>query len=48
MKKTFNLSKDEVHELLYNSIQYSFAPEKVKDKLKEKLASRISGFYYNL
>ena len=48
MKKTFNLSKDDVHELLYNSIQYSFAPEKVKDKLKEKLASRISGFYYNL
>ena len=48
MKKTFNLTKDEVYNLLLNSIYYSFAKPETKRKLKEKLDQRIVGFYYNL
>ena len=48
MKRTFNLSKDEVYQLLLNAIEHSFAPEKVKQELKKKLDFRILGYYYNL
>ena len=48
MKKTFNLSKEEVNTLLTTSIEHAFADEKVKQNLKEKLASRIDEYYQNL
>ena len=48
MKKTFNLSKDEVYNLLLNSVYYSFAKPETKRKLKEKLDRRITEFYYNI
>lgn len=48
MVETFNLSKEEVYGLLLNSINHSFAEEKVKKKLKEKLADRIDEFYKKL
>lgn len=48
MRRTFNLSKDEVYTLLLNSIYYSFAKPETKRKLKEKLDQRIAGFYFNL
>lgn len=48
MKKTFNLSKEEVHGLLLNSINHAFTSDLVKEKLKEKLASRIDEYYNNL
>lgn len=48
MKKTFNLSKEEVNALLTNSINYAFTSDKVKEKLKEKLANRIDEYYHNL
>lgn len=48
MKKTFNLSKDEVYSLLLTSINHSFASENVKEQLKEKLAIRIDEYYSNL
>ena len=48
MKKTFNLSKEEVHMLLLTSIEHAFTSEKVKEKLKEKLANRIDKYYANL
>ena len=48
MKKTFNLSKEEVYGLLLTSINHAFTSEKVKEKLKEKLANRIDEYYNNL
>ncbi len=48
MKKTFNLSKEEVQSLLSNSIDHAFANEKVREKLKEKLANRIDEYYHKL
>ena len=48
MKDTFNLSLEEVHQLLLNSINHSFTSQEVKTKLKEKLASRVSEYYSNL
>lgn len=48
MKRTFNLSKDEVYQLLLNSIYYSFAKPETKRKLKEKLDQRIFEFYYSI
>ena len=48
MKKTFNLSKQEVFALLSNSINYAFTSDEVKAKLKEKLAKRIDEYYQNL
>ncbi len=48
MKKTFNLSKEEVHSLLLNSINHAFISEEAKEKLKEKLANRIDEYYNNL
>ena len=48
MKDTFNLSKEEVHQLLLNSINHAFTSPEVKEKLKEKLANRIDEYYSNL
>ena len=48
MKKTFNLSKQEVELLLLNSINHAFVGSEVKEKLKEKLANRIDEYYNNL
>ena len=48
MKKTFNLSKEEVNSLLRNSIEHAFVESKVKEELKEKLANRIDEYYHNL
>ena len=48
MVKTFNLSKEEVHALFTNSINYSFTGLETKQKLKEKLALRIDEFYEQL
>ena len=48
MKKTFNLSKEEVNSLLLTSIDCAFTSKKVKQGLKEKLAKRIDEYYYNL
>ena len=48
MKKTFNLSKQEVELLLLNSINHAFTSQEVKEKLKEKLANRIDEYYNNL
>ena len=43
--QTFNLSKEEVNGFLLNSINYSFASEEVKEKLRNKLKERIDKFY---
>ena len=48
MKKTFNLSKEEVNDILLNSINHAFISEEIKKKLKEKLANRIDEYYNNL
>nr|MCR5185090.1 adenosine deaminase [Bacilli bacterium] len=48
MKKTFNLTKEEVNQLLTNSIEHAFTSESVKKALKEKLAKRIDEFYESL
>ena len=48
MKKTFNLSKEEVYNLLLTSINHAFTSDEVKAKLKEKLANRIDEYYNNL
>lgn len=48
MKKTFNLKKEDVEDLLLNSINHAFTSDSVKAKLKEKLATRIDEFYQNL
>lgn len=48
MKKTFNLSKEEVNKLLLTSIENAFVNSNIKEKLKEKLANRIDEYYHNL
>ena len=48
MKKTFNLSKEEVNKLLLTSIENAFVSSNIKEKLKEKLANRIDEYYHNL
>ncbi|MCQ2815383.1 MAG: adenosine deaminase [Bacilli bacterium] len=45
MKDTFNLSKEEVYQLLYNSIQASFITINKKMELLTKLQNRIQKFY---
>jgi len=45
MVQTFKLSKIEVKGLLTNSIDNSFASEKVKEKLRKELEQRIDKFY---
>ena len=45
MVEIFNLSKEEVNRLLTNSINHAFASQKIKNKLKEKLATRIDEYY---
>ena len=48
MKKIFNLSKEEVNDLLLHSINHAFVSENAKQKLKEKLANRIDEYYRSL
>lgn len=43
--QTFALSKDDVKQMLTNSINYSFTSEDVKKKLRKKLDERIDKFY---
>ncbi len=43
--QTFNLSKNDVYQLLKNSIKYSFTDDNVKKKLYKKLDERIDRFY---
>ena len=45
MVRTFNLSKEEIKNLLLTSIKYSFTDEKVKEKLRKRLDERIDDFY---
>ena len=48
MKKTFNLSEDEVKGLLLNSVNHAFISEKEKDALRDILNSRIHDYYQSL
>ena len=48
MKKTFNLSKEEVYSLYLTAINHAFINQEVKDKLKRKLDERITEFYNSL
>ena len=43
--QTFKLSKDEVYQLLNNSINCAFTSDEVKDKLRKELDERIEKFY---
>lgn len=43
--QAFNLSKDDVYQMLLNSINYAFTNIEVKKKLKEKLDKKIDKFY---
>ena len=47
-KHCLHLSKEEVEHLLLTSINHAFTSEQTKEKLKEKLASRIDEYYQNL
>lgn len=48
MKKTFNLSKEEVKHLLLTSINHAFINESDREFLKQKIAERIDDYYQNL
>ncbi len=45
MIKTFNLSKEEVKEILFNSIKYSFATKGEKEKIAKSFESRFNDYY---
>ena len=48
MLQTFNLSKEQVRQLLTSSIVYSFADNKTKEKLLKLLEQRIDKFYQQI
>lgn len=48
MVKTFKLSKDEVYQLLTNSIQYCFANKWMKKKLTKRLNEKFESYYREL
>ena len=48
MRETFNLSKEEIYNLLLTSINHAFTSDDVKRKLKEKLASKFDEYYAKL
>ena len=48
MVETFDLSKEEVKNLLLNSIRYAFTDEKTKEKLVKQLEGKIDKYYLEL
>ena len=46
--QTFKLSKENVYELLMNSIKYAFTSDDVKQKLLIELNKRIDKFYQQI